>query len=458
MTDTAKKNKTEIFETMSVPKALAVMAVPTVLSQVIVLAYNLADAFFIGRTNDPYKMGATSLVLTLFLSLVALANIFGVGGGNLIARLLGKNDREEAKKAASYSILLAVIVALCYSVVCLVFEDPLLRLLGASENTLPYARQYLLFTVVIGGVPTVLSLAMPMLLRNVGYSKEAGIGVALGGVLNIALDPLFMFVVFPTGYEVLGAAVATMLSNVVSMIYFIVVFVKVKDKTVLELPKRLEKLRPDSLKSLYSVGIPAAIILLLFDSVGIVLNRLAASYSDVALASVGIVLKLERLPQNVSLGVCLAMVPLVAYNYARKDYKRMDGFFSATRITVLVISVLAAVAFYFISEPIVRLFIENEETVALGARFLKARAVAIPFMLLGFQINNFTQAVNRGITSLCLSVVRHLVLMIPTMLIFNAAFGIDGLIWSQTVADVVNTVIAYTVYSVVHKKIVKNGL
>ena len=440
---------------MKVPKALAIMAVPTVLSQVIVLAYNLADAFFIGRTNDPYKMGATSLVLTLFLSLVALSNVFGVGGGNLIARLLGKNDTEEAKKVCSHSVLFAVITGLVFSIVCLVLTDPLLRLLGASDNVLPYARQYLLFTVIVGGVPTVLSLAMPMLLRNVGYSKEAGIGVALGGLLNIALDPLFMFVIFPAGWEVAGAAVATMLSNVISMIYFIVVFIKLKDKTVLTLPKRFEKLRGDSLKSFYSVGLPAATILLLFDTVGIVLNRLAAGYSDVALASVGLVLKIERLPQNIGLGVCLSMVPLIAYNFSRKDFKRMDGFFNATRITILIIAILSAIAFYFISGPIVRLFIENGETVELGARFLKARSIAIPFMILSFQITNYMQAVNKGILSLVLSVIRHLILIIPIMLVFNAAFGIEGLIWSQTVADVLNAVVSYVVYYCVRKRIVK---
>ena len=136
----------------------------------------------------------------------------------------------------------------------------------------------------------------------------------------------------------------------------------------------------------------------------------------------------------------------------------MDGFFNATRVAILTIAVLSTVAFFFLSEPIVRLFIKNEETVELGARFLKARSFAIPFMILGFQITNFTQAVNKGIISFALSVIRHLILIIPIMLLFNAVFGMEGLIWSQTVADVLNAVVAYIIYIRVHNKIVKIDL
>ena len=319
---------------MPVPKALTIMALPTVISQVIVLAYNISDTWYIGRTDNPYMIGAASLVLALFLSMAALSNLFGVGGGSLMVRLMGRGDIEEARKTASYSITMSAIFALGFSLICLVLMDPILRLLGASDNTLEYSRQYLLFTVVIGGLPTVLSLTMSMILRNAGYAREAGIGVSIGGLLNIALDPIFMFVILPDGFQVLGAALATLISNIISMLYFIVVYLRIKDKSILQLPKRLEKLRPDSLKSFYSVGIPAAIILLLFNSVNIVTNRLTVSYGDIPLASVGIVMKVERLPINIGLGVCLGMVPLVAYSFAKKDFRRMDSIFSTARITI----------------------------------------------------------------------------------------------------------------------------
>ena len=438
---------------MPVPRALAVMALPTVLSQVIVLAYNIADTWFIGRTNDPYMIGAASLVLALFLSLAALANLFGVGGGNLMVRQMGEGNPEAARKTVSYSVAMAGLAALGFSLLCLVCMDPLLRLLGASDNTMTFARQYLLFTVVLGGVPAVLSFAMPMLLRNAGYAREAGFGVGLGGVLNIALDPLFMFVLLPDGYQVMGAAMATMLSNLISMVYFLVMFRRLRDRTVLTLPKKLERLSKEARSSFYSVGVPAAIILLLFDLVNIVLNRLAVTHGDIALAAVGIVLKVERLPVNIGLGVCLGMVPLIAYNSAKKDFRRMDRFFSAARISILTVALLSTVIFYLFAEPIVHLFIDDPETVRLGALFLKARCFAAPFMLLGFQVVNFMQAVDQGKVSFLLSIIRHLVLSIPAMILFNALFGISGLIWSQTVSDVINAAVAVLIYLRVHRRI-----
>ena len=448
-----QNDKKAVFETMPVPKALTIMALPTVISQVIVLAYNISDTWFIGRTDNPYMIGAASLVLALFLSMAALSNLFGVGGGSLMVRLMGRGDIEEARKTASYSITMSTIFALGFSLICLVLMDPILRLLGASDNTLEYSRQYLLFTVVIGGLPTVLSLTMPMILRNAGYAREAGIGVSIGGLLNIALDPIFMFVILPDGFQVLGAALATLISNIISMLYFIVVYLRIKDKSILQLPKRLEKLRPDSLKSFYSVGIPAAIILLLFNSVNIVTNRLTVSYGDIPLASVGIVMKVERLPINIGLGVCLGMVSLVAYSFAKKDFRRMDSIFSTARITILAVAILSMAASFIFAEPIVNAFINDPETIRLGTEFLKARCLAMPFMIIGFQIVNFMQAVNQGKTSFLLTIIRHVLLNIPALIIMNMIWGITGLIWAQTVSDIINAVIACIIYYRVHKSI-----
>ena len=447
------KEKQEVFKIVSVPKALAVMALPTVFSQVIVLAYNIADTWFIGRTDNPYMIGAASLVLALFLSLAALANLFGVGGGNLMVRQMGSGDMDGARKTASHSLAMAVVTALGFSLVGLILMNPLLNLLGASENTMGYARQYFIFTVVLGGVPTVLSLAMPMLLRNAGFAKEAGFGVAFGGILNIALDPLFMFVILPDGYQVLGAALATFISNVASMIYFIVIYIKYKDRCILTLPKKIEKITKEAKKALYSVGVPAALILLMFDLVNIVLNKLAASYSDIELASVGIVLKVERFPINIGLGICLGMVPLIAFNYAKKDFKRMDRFFRSAGIAIFSVSMLSLVVFFFFAKEIINIFIDNPETVRIGAMFLKARCFAAPFMMIGFQVVNFMQAVGQGKYSFMLSAIRHIVLNIPAMLIFNAVWGLDGLIMAQTVSDIINAVITIIVYLKVHKKI-----
>ena len=439
-------NNNSVFTTAKPGSALAKMALPTVASQVIILIYNLADTWFIGRTNDPNMIGASSIALTVYLAAVALANVFGVGGGALMARLIGEKKEEDARKVASYTLTSCTIAAVIYSLLVLVLADPLLHLLGADDSTINYGRQYLLTTTVIGGLPTILSMCMPQLLRNSGFSMSAGIGVAIGSAANVALDPLFMFVILPEGYEVLGAGIATALSNFISLAFFIIMFIWVKDKSVLRIPRKLEKIGPENLRSFYTVGIPAAIAVFLFDLVTIVLNKLVVDYGNVQLAAMGIVLKLERLPINIGLGVCLGMVPLVSYNYGSGNRERMSRFVSLARIVILVFSALCSVLFFCFADSIVGVFIKDGETVRYGAEFLRGRCFSLPFMMIGYHVVNYMNAVNKGMISFILAVIRHIVLIIPIMLLMNAVWQLDGLVWSQLVADALNSVAAFVIF------------
>ena len=436
----------EIFETRPVSRALAKMAIPTIVSQLITLIYNVADTWFIGQTNNPYMVAASSLVLTVFLMTTGIANLFGVGGGSLVVRLLGKNDGEEAEKVASLSLVMAAAASLVFSILCFIFMNPLLRLLGASDNTIGFARQYLMFVVVIGCFPTVLANTMSSMVRNIGYSREAGFGLGMGGVLNVILDPIFMFVVFPDGYQVVGAAVATMLSNFITLIYFIFVYKKLERETVLTLPHSIEKIRRESMGSLFSVGIPAAMSLLLFDLCNIVINRLASGHGDIELAAIGIVLKVERLPLNIGIGICLGMTPLVAYNYASKNHKRMKDFFRTARLAGLIISVLCVVFYRVCASYIIGAFISDADTVRFGTQFLQSRCFATPFMFLSFHMVHFMQAVDRGKVSFQLAVIRQLCLNIPILFLMNMFFGMSGIVWTQLTADFINVIISYVIY------------
>ncbi|MBP5212662.1 MAG: hypothetical protein J6Z30_07375, partial [Pyramidobacter sp.] len=200
------QNKKQIFEELPVPKALLVMAVPTVISQLINLIYNMVDAYFIGRTGNSYMMGATTLTLALIMMNVALSNIFGIGGGSLVARLMGAGREEEARRVSAFSFRGALMLSLGYALLIGLFTRPILLFLGASENTLVYAVQYTQLVLVLGSVPNQLSAVLANLLRNTGYSGKASLGLSGGGILNMILDPLFMFVILPRGYEVVGAA------------------------------------------------------------------------------------------------------------------------------------------------------------------------------------------------------------------------------------------------------------
>ena len=423
------------------------MAVPTIISQLIVLIYNLADTWFIGQTDDPYMVAAAALVSTVFLMITGLSNLFGVGGGNLVVQLLGRRQEDEARRAASLSLVMAAGSALVFSLLCLAFMDPLLYLLGASENTIGYARQYLIPVVIIGALPTLLANTMSTMLRNVGYSKEAGFGVSLGGLLNVGLDPLFMFVLLPKGYEVLGAALATLLSNLVSFVYFIVVYQKVRSKTVLALPCRIERVQKSSMRAIFSVGVPAALSLLLYDLTNIIINKLSSGHGDIELAAMGIILKVERLPLNICVGICLAMMPLVAYNFASGDRQRMLAFFRISRRAGLAVAAVCIALYWPLAQQIMHAFIHDEQTVALGTVYLRARCFAPIMMFLCFHMVHYMQALGKGGVSLALAAIRQLGMNIPLLLLLDHFFGMTGIIWTQVTADALTAVISYLIYA-----------
>lgn len=210
---------------MTVPQAVRTMVVPSVLSQLIVLIYNLADTYYVGQTNNPYMVAGVSLILPLFNVSLAIGSLFGSGGGALLPKLLALERREEASRVAAYCIRLSVGVAALFSLLMLLFMRPMLTLLGAGANTYAHSRIYVLTVLVAGGIPTILASVLSNLLRSLSLSREAGIGVALGGALNLVLDPLFMFVLLPPGNEVLGVGIATLLSNLISCGYCLYIYV-----------------------------------------------------------------------------------------------------------------------------------------------------------------------------------------------------------------------------------------
>ena len=244
-----------------------------------------------------------------------------------------------------------------------------------------------------------------------------------------------------------------MLSNVFSLVYFIIVFRKLKDDTTLVLPTRIEKIGSFNKRSLYSVGIPAAIAIFLFDLVTIVLNRLTAAYGDIPLAAVGIVLKLERIPLNTGLGICLGMVPLVAYNYGARNYERMKQFLRITAMTVTIFTCLCTALFRLFSSSLIGVFIDNPQTVSEGSAFMHCRCLSLPFMMIGYVVTNYMNAIDRGKISFLFAIVRHIVLIIPISMIMNTLWALPGLMWSQLVSDLIASVFILFVYIRVSHKV-----
>ena len=214
--------KKELFEEWPVSKAVISLVVPTVLSQLITVVYNMADTFFIGQVGDPDQVAAVSLCMPLFVMLTGIANLFGIGGSSLISRCLGRNDEERARKVSAFCIWTAGIVSLGYGLLVFALRGYILPAVGADEATYGFCSQYIFWAICVGAVPTVLNAAFAHLVRSEGYSKQASFGMAMGGILNMILDPIFISLL---RFEVAGAAIATMLSNLAAAIYFIVLIV-----------------------------------------------------------------------------------------------------------------------------------------------------------------------------------------------------------------------------------------
>ena len=435
----AINEKTQLFETMPVRKAIAVMAVPTIISQLINLVYNIIDTFFVGRTGNSFMIAATSVAYTIYMLTVAFGNLFGIGGGSLMARLFGRGEYEKAKSVSAYSFFGAILIAVAYSIIIAVFCDPLLTLLGATPQTIDYARQYVYLVVVLGDVPIILSAVMSHLIRNAGYSKQASLGLSIGGILNIALDPLFMFVIFPEGMEVFGAALATLISNIIACIYLLWVYSRLGRNTALCMSlKSAREIESPEVKELFSVGVPSAILTGLFDLANMFLNANMANYGDEAVAALGIVMKAERLPNAVNIGICQGMMPIIAYNYASGNRKRMKDVIHTATVYGLVICLISVGLFELLANPITAVFINTDadtavgaaETLAFAAFFLRIRCMASPLQFMNYRCSFCMQAMGDGKGTLLHAVVRELVFYIPFMYILDALFGINGLIFS----------------------------
>ena len=448
----------ELFETMPIPKALATLAIPTIISQLITMIYNLADTFFIGKSNDPYKIASASIAFILFFIMNALSNLFGVGGGSLISRMLGQHQEDEAKKVCAISIYGTLLVTIIYIIICNIFMDPLLRLMGASDNTIGYASAYIIWVVIVGGIPSSVSMTMAHLLRSVGYAKQASFGLGMGGVLNIILDPLFMFVILPAGYEVTGAAVATMLSNVCSLIYFIIIVLRLRSTNVLTGSPRIAVHGMKYIGQILAVGLPSALSSLLNCLANMVVNNLMSTYGDIPIAAMGIVKKIDMLPMNVGMGLCQGMMPLVAYNYASKNYKRMREAISCARISGMAFAGFCIVMFELFTGTIVRLFVEEPNTLQMGIVFLRICCIATPVMISNFQMNFTFQAMGKGKEALLLSCCRQGLVNIPLLFVMKHFFGLYGIAWTQLLADGITMLISVVLYRMIIQKLLKEAV
>jgi len=421
-----------LFREAPVRRAVLALAVPTVVSQIITVVYNMADTFFIGQLNDPNQVAAATVAMPAFAALTALSNLFGVGGASKIARCLGQGDHETARRTAAFCVWTALAAALFYGVLLFALRPWVLPLLGANAQTYAFCSSYVFWTIAVGAVPTVLSASLAHLIRAEGYARQAGFGVAFGGGLNIALDPVFIFVF---RMEITGAAIATMLSNTVSALYFFLFLYKIRGKTVITPNPRAYSLAHGIPGDVVLGGLPSFLMMLLSCLSNSVLNRLVTACSNEAMAGMGIAKKIDMIAFSVAQGMTQGVLPLIAYNYASGNRRRMTQSIRVTLAYTLMIACAATVTLFLFASPITRRFIDNDETVVYGKDFLRVICFTCPSTAVNFMIITVFQATKQKARALVLSLLRKGSLDIPLMLALNHFSGIRGVAWATPLAD-----------------------
>lgn len=431
--------KEKLFTAAPVWRAIIALAVPTVISQLITVIYNMADTFFIGQLGDANQVAAATLSMPLFMFLTAFANIFGIGGASLISRCLGSGDYERAKRCSSFCIWAAVIVSALYGIIVIVLKGVLLPLLGADKDTFAFCGSYVFWTVGIGAVPTVLNTGLANLIRAEGYSKQAGFGVAFGGILNIILDPIFIFVF---KMQITGAAAATMLSNAAAAIYFFAFIFSIKGKSTITPSVKYFTLKGDIVKEVLAVGLPSFIMTLMSTLSNTVLNKIISGYSNEAVAGMGIAKKIDLMAFAIAQGMTQGTLPLIGFNYSCGNKLRMIKTIKVLIIDCIIMAILGMGIMFVGAEPITRCFINNAETVKYGQTFLRIVCLACPTTALNFLVITVFQATGKKIQPLVLSLLRKGGLDIPLMFLFNMLIGINGIAWATPIADLSALVIS----------------
>lgn len=434
-----KQDNTELFEKRPVTKAIIALIIPTVISQIITVIYNMADTFFIGQLGDPAQVAGATLAMPPFVMLTGFANLFGIGGASLISRSLGVGNRELAKKCSAFCIYGSALSGLVYGLAFLIFAPQILPLLGADDSTYSYCFDYILYTVTIGGIPTILSACLAHLVRAEGYAKESSFGMALGGVLNIALDPLF---IFPLGLQLKGAAIATMISNVIVVIYFLILICKRRQATVISFSPKNISARNGIAVEVLTVGFPSFLLLLMGTASNIVLNKLVAGYSNANTAGMGIAKKVDTLAFAIANGMSQGVLPLIGYNFAAKNYKRMREAIRKSMIFNLAVAVVGAVLLFSLAVPLLQFFIDDAATVEYGQHFLRVICVTCPAISATMMIIAIFQATGKRLRPMILSFIRKGGLDIPLVFAINHFFGVWGIPFTTPICDVLAMLVA----------------
>lgn len=435
-----KKNSLEKYNSMSVPRAVMCSSIPSMLAMLMTLVYNLADTFFIAQTHDALQVAAVSIATPVFLIFMSAGNIFGLGGTSVISRALGAGKTEHAKKTCSFCMWASVGCGVLLSLAFILLMNPVLRIIGTSGETRDFARSYLAI-VALGGPFSLVSSCYSNILRAEGEAAKAMAGQILGNLLNIVLDPVLILFF---GWNIKGAAIATVIGNIAAALFYVIHYVS--GKSALSISPRDFSASDGICSGVLAIGIPASLASVLMSVSQIVMNSLMAGYGDMALAGIGVAMKVTMITGMIALGVGQGVQPLLGFCIGSGDKKRFSALMKFSLAVATFISTFMTVVCYIFMNQIAGAFLQRGEAFDFAVRFIKI-LFSTSCLFGGFYVLvNALQAMGAAKKSLVINMSRQGLIYIPSLFILNGILGITGLVWAQPVADMLSVVIAVWLY------------
>ena len=435
-------NENELFEKAPIPKAYFTMALPVVFSMVVSLIYNVVDTYFIAKTQNASLVAAVSLCAPLFTLMIALGDIFGIGGSSVLSRLFGQKENDMARNASSFCLYGSIVCGIFVTCILFLFKNPILHFLGASEETIVYASQYYRY-IALGSTFIIVSLTPSNLIRTEGLATSSMVGTIIGSVVNIILDPLFIFTL---NMGAGGAALATILGYFVSDIVFLYL-TKTKAKR-LTLSIKEAKIPKKIIKDIFVIGIPASLTNIVASLGQTLMNRSLIVYGNENVAAMGIALKVNMIILLVMVGFAFGAQPLLGFNYGAHNTERLKKLIKFDMMVELSFSIVTALILAIFAPSIISLFMKDPEIISIGSSMLRWLILTGPCVGIILVFTTLFQSEGKGIPALILSIARQGVVYALCLFFASKLFGLQGIIASQALSDLCTLLIALLIYKI----------
>ncbi|EGT0697025.1 TPA: MATE family efflux transporter [Clostridium perfringens] len=431
-----------------IKKAIAHLSIPMMIGMSAGTIYNVINAYFIGLMNDTAMISAITLGLPIFTVLMAFGNMFGVGGGTFITRLVAKNEDEKAKKVAGYTFYASIISGILLGIIAFLSIGPIVKLLGADANTLSYTTQYST-TLFTGGFSIILNFALEQIVRSEGASKESMYGMFISVIISTILDVLFILIL---NMHVYGAALSIILANIASSIYYIW-YLETKSENLKGF-LHFFKLSLKDQTEIYKIGVSELIQSAFLIVTTLLLNNFSIQHGEGVVASFGIALRIVQIPEFFTMGIVLGVMPLIAYNFSNKNLSRLKESIKYSTLFIFVISVLFVGIVYIFRNQVMHAFSSDTSVLQIGSYILVAMLISTIFNGLTALFMTIYQASGEGIATGIMAISQGC-LYIPVVITLHYFYGLHGLIWSMTITEITTCLIGIVLFIIYNKKLKK---